>query len=1021
MPPMLRHPDYTRRRIAQLSDRIKAHIHPNPRSLDELLVAGPIAERIGFEQAMQLDYRPAELGMQLAPPWHTFWFQASVRFPAEWDGRRVDLLWNTHSENTLWIDGRAIQGMNAGENQARPDATLTNRAEGGSTMRFALETACNKNFGVGSGGKKFAHISDFVLDRAEVAAFNPLAWELYYDLHILVSLEADLSQEKGNIDPSFAGELLYELNRFANEIDETDSATWPAAHKILKNLYQNAPAGIVHELSAIGHAHIDTAWLWPLAETTRKCQRSFGTATAYMAEYPEYKFACSQAYQYHTIEHHDPDLFERIKQAHARGQWICVGGTWIEPDCNIPSGESLIRQFLYGQRYFEKHFGRRCREFWNPDVFGYNGQLPQIMRHCDVSRFLTQKLSWNYFNQPHFHTFNWTAVDGTTVLAHFPPADTYNAHADVKQLRFNAHNYKDADRSRHSLMLFGHGDGGGGPTREMLEHLRRAANLQGLPRTRIRSSDEFFDLLESETRDRLNIIGELYFELHRGTYTSQALTKRNNRYGEVVLHNLELLASIAHRTGTYAYPHETLDKLWHTLLLNQFHDILPGSSITQVYKDAKAQFEAFFQTADRLLQDLLANFSSPATGPRPINTIAFCRRELSARPDGTRVTVEADGIGPARIIDNTDPVSLAQTDSGYTLENQNLRAVLDHSGRMTSLIEKASGRESLDGAGNVFELYDDRPTRWDAWDVEPPHLETGRPVAEADSSRIIQEGPESAQVEFSAPVGKASRLTFVVRLESFARRLEVHCRVDWHEDHKFLKVAFPIKVVAMNATYEMQFHAVERPTHANTPFDLAKFEVPGHRWADLSEHGFGVALLTESKYGFSTQGNRLYLSLLRAPKHPDPEADQGMHEFAFALYPHVGGRQQGGVVAEAMRFNHPILWTEGSSPASKPGEPKPQDGASSVFDDPSGRPWFEIDDENLVLDTVKKAEDDDGLILRFYEAHGGRGSATFRTTLPFTTACYCNGLEDEGEPIAFREGELTLPYQPWKIITVKLK
>ncbi|MCC5828867.1 MAG: alpha-mannosidase [Phycisphaeraceae bacterium] len=1000
---MLRHPQYTRKRIAQLADRFAQRIYPQTRPLDSLLVAGPIEQRIGYAEAMKLDYAPANLGMQLGPPWHTFWFKARATVPTEWAGRRVDLLWSTHSENTLWVHGRALQGLNAGEGQARPEATLVHEAEDGAELTFELETACNKNFGVGKQGKgAFASLSPFILDRAQIGVFDSLAWTIHHDLKFLSDLEDSLSEDQGSIDRTFAGELLFEMNRFANEIDEEDAATWPEAHRILQALFQRGNASSVHELSAIGHAHIDTAWLWPLAETTRKCQRSFGTATRYMEEYPEYKFACSQAYQYDTIERHDPDLFARIQAAFKRGQWVPVGGTWIEPDCNIPSGESLIRQFLYGQRYFQKRFGRRCREFWNPDVFGYNGQLPQIMRHCDIARFLTQKLSWNYFNKPHTHTFDWVAVDGSSVLAHFPPADTYNAVVSIRELRFNAANHKDFDRSRHSYMLFGHGDGGGGPTRQMLEYLRRARDLQGLPRTAIRSSDEFFDVLEAETKDRLSVVGELYFELHRGTYTSQGLTKRNNRYGEVMLHDLELLSAVGHRLGLTGYDHAAVDALWHTLLLNQFHDILPGSSIGQVYEDAARQFEAFFAEAEPMRKSAADAVSGKGNRLVPINTVSVCRREVAEHPDGGLVVAESAGMGIGRVVEADDPVIVREDAAAatITLENQVLRAVLDRDGRLVSLIEKFSGRQAMAEPGNIMELYDDRPTAWDAWDVEPPHLETAAPCPPADRCEVVTASSLRAEVAFGRPVGKRSRIDFAVRLDSWSRRLEIHCRADWHESHKFLKVAFPVNVLAMNATYEMQFHAVERPTHYNTSHDLARFEVPGHRWADLSEHGFGVALLTDCKYGYSTRGHRIHISLLRAPAHPDPDADQGEHRFSYAVFPHIGDWRIGGVVAEAVRFNHPMVWGRGG-------------GAPVV--------WFEVNDENLLLDTVKKAEDDDGLVLRFFERHGGRGEARVRVNVPFHQAVFCNGLEDEGEPIP-RDGDLlSIPYQPWKIISIKLK
>ena len=1002
---MLRHHEYTRTRIKQLANRLERKIYPQTQALDELLVAGPVDERIGHDAAMKLDYRPASLGMQLGPDWSTFWFRAKVTVPAAWQGQRVDLLWTTWSENTLWVDGRAVQGLCYDQNVKRPDALLVREAAGGETLEFAVETACNQLFGL-PGDKAFRSLARFVLDQAEIARFDPLAWRLYYDLAVLQQLEDSLSKDQGSPDRTFAGELLFTLNQIANAIDEEDRGTWQAAIDAMAPLYARRNAEAVHELSAIGHAHIDTAWLWPLAETTRKCQRTFATATRYMADYPEYRFSCSQAYQYDTIQKHDPDLYRRIEAAVKAGQWIPVGGTWIEPDCNVPSGEALCRQFLYGQRFFERAFGKRCREFWNPDVFGYNGQLPQIMRQAGITRFLTQKLSWNWFNKPHFHTFTWRGIDGSEVLAHFPPADTYNANCDPAELRKHASNYKDADRSRHAFYLYGHGDGGGGPTLRMLECLRRAKDLQGLPRCTQRSSDEFFELLERDVQSPLTIVGELYFELHRGTYTSQALVKRNNRKSEILMHDLEFLAAVGTRLGRGSYDAATFERLWKIVLLNQFHDILPGSSITLVYNDSAAQFKAFFDEGQPLRKQAAQAMVDATAGgevPVPVNTSGVCRSEVAKSPDGKLVFVEASPYGIGHVIAAPDRVSVAETDDGYVLENAQLRATLGKRGDLVELFDKTAGRHALAPGqpGNVLELYDDQPTNWEAWDVEPPHLETGRPCPAADSSQIAQRDPLRAEVVFARKVGKCSTLSQVVRLDAGAARLEFHTEVDWHESKKMLKAAFPVNVQALTATYEMQFGSVERPTHYNDSIALAKFEVPGHRWADLSEHGYGVALLTDCKYGYSTRDHVMRISLLRSPKSPDPQADMGNHRFAYAIAPHTGRWQDGGVVAQGITFNMPLAW------ASAKAAPKPVS-------------FFSADSPDLIIDTVKKAEDSDAVVVRLYECHGARGRATLRLGLPFTKAVKCNILEDDDQALHVQDNTITLDYTPYQLISLKL-
>jgi len=1004
---LLRHPDYTRTRIRQLAERMKKLIYPHCRPVEQLLVAGPV-DRITCDEAQKLKYRPAKLGEQFGPLWATYWFQARARVPDEWAGQRVDLLWISHSEATLWVDGRSLQGLNheptSFDKATRPDAILLDKARAGQQVAFQIEMACNRVFGA-PGRRMYDRVSDFVLDRCDIALFDQEAWDLYYDYFVLAELEAALAKEDGTTDRPFAGELLYELNRVANEYDAADRATWGKCRRILKQLYARHNATTTHELSAIGHAHIDTAWLWPLAETHRKCTRTFSSQIAYMRDYPEYRFACSQAYQYAVIKRQNPDLYRRIRDAVKRGQWVPVGGTWIEPDCNLPSGESLARQFLHGQRFFQREFGIRCREFWNPDVFGYNGQLPQIMRLAGITRFLTQKLSWNRFNKPHHHTFTWQGIDGSEVLAHFPPADTYNAMADVAELRKHQREYKDHDRSRHGMMLFGYGDGGGGPTKHMLEMLRRVRDLQGLPRTKQRSSDEFFDLLEKDIADRPLIVGELYFEYHRGTYTTQASTKRNNRKNELLLHDVEFLAAAASRLGKHRYPAAELDRLWKLLLLNQFHDILPGSSITLVYEDAEKQHAEIRASGEMLRQSAAADLLGGGKGKdfAPINTIGFDRCEAVGLPGGREAFVLAPSYGVGQIVDAPDKVTLTQTPRGAVLENALLRATVSKDGRLLSLVHKPTRRQTMAAPGNVFELYDDRPTNFDAWDVDPFHLETRK---EATPAKLVEaklsRGKLTATVTFERKLGRASTLVHRITLRAGAQRLEFSCDVDWHEDHTMLKVAFPVNVRAMDATYEMQFGSVQRPTHYNTPYDLARYEVPGHKWADLSEHGFGVALLSESKYGYSTFGNTMRLSLLRSPKSPDPQADRGRHSFAYALFPHGGSWQAAGVVAEAARFNSPLLMV----PVAKA---------------PAARCLAAVDDRNLVLDTIKKAEDDDAMVVRLYEAHGARGTARLSLDFPHKSAAFCNILEEEQGPARIRGGAIEIPYGPYQIISLKIR
>ena len=969
-----RYHEPVRRRLAQMSARLLALAHPEAVAPDRLLVSER-TERIGWHPAQALTYRDVEVGEAFGPQWATYWFRIEGTIPLQWAGETVELAWDSGSEATLWREGEPLQGLNAGATARRTEARLTGAAAGGDHVAVSVEMACNSWMGADDPVR---------LARCELVRFDPAAWETAWDFEALRQLEAE-----PDLEPAWAGLLLAELNRFCAAWDRGEHAT--TARGILAGLLAHGNAGRVHRMTAVGHAHLDTAWLWPLAESRRKVIRSFANQLVLMDRYPEHRFAASSAQHYAWLEEDAPDLFARVRERVHEGRWEVVGGAWVEPDCNLPSGESLVRQLLYGQRAYEAWFGRRCREYWSPDTFGHNGQLPQILRGAGIDRFLTQKLSWNQFTSPPHHSFRWEGIDGSAVLAHFPPADTYNAQVTIGELRAAAARYRDHDRSASSLLVFGHGDGGGGPAPEMLELARRARDLQGVPRVEVGTSDAFFSRLAGELEAPPSLVGELYFEYHRGTYTSQARTKRGNRTGERLLHEAEAAAALAGRLRGAEYPANELRALWRTLLLNQFHDILPGSSIRAVYEDAERDHAALAAGAARVRDAAVAALGEPGAEPAPLNLAPFARRDVSEDPSGRLVMAEAPAYGFGAPVEPDDAVGA----DGLVLENGHLRAELDATGRLLSVVDRLSGREALAAPGNVLELSADRPSQWDAWELEPFYADTRRPCAGAHRHEVLAAGPLRAEIAFEHRIGEGSTLRQVVRLDAGARRLEFRTTIEWAERHALLQVAFPLLVRATTATYEMQFGVASRPTHVNTAADLAQFEVPGHRFADLSEHGFGVALLTDSTYGFSARGSELRLSLLRGPTEPDPEADLGRHELAYAVFPHAGGWQAGGVVAEARRFNEPLLWARAGGP---PGAAAEADG--------------------LVLDTIKRAEDSDALVLRLYEPYGARGTARLHLSFPFATARRATLLEDPGEPLTLADQTIEIPYRPFEIVTV---
>jgi len=1007
-----RYAGYTRSRLEQFARRLKRSVYPEKASVEAITVAGP-TDRIGHAAAQSLDYRPVALGQTLGPLWATYWFRVTAQVPQGWAGARVDLYWDSRSEALLRIDGVTIQGLNID----RHAATLVDQAAGGETITFDIEVACNRMFGAAhdwSGGGP----DPYRLAACELRRFDPEAWALFHDFDVLRQLEADREPPqtprsvggvapkivRPALDTTWAGRLLHDLNRVCNILDPDDRSTWAEGRAILDALLAVRNGGVVHELSAIGHAHIDTAWLWPIEETWRKCQRSFSNVLDLMDRYPEFKFACSQACQYDVIERLDPGLFARILEKAAAGQWIPIGGSWVEPDCNLPSGEAMTRQFLYGQAYFERTFGARCTVFWNPDVFGYAGQLPQLMREAGMTRFLTQKLSWNKFTSPPHHSFHWRGLDGSSVLTHFPPADAYNAVATVEEIRYHASNYKDADRTAHALYLFGHGDGGGGPNADMVETLRRTGDLLGVPRCTTRSPDDFFELLERDGDDLAAIEGELYFEYHRGTYTSQAEVKRLNRLCEGRLQTLDYLATASGLAGLPAPSRQEVERLWRVLLVNQFHDILPGSSIHEVYERSIPEMAALAEEVDGLCRDLLDALSTPGAAPRPLNPVGFARTEVVAAPDGSLCAIAAEPFAAGRVVAPDKTVSAqASADGTVTLTNGRLTAVLTPDGGVSSLIHHASGREALSDPGNRIVLFDDQPIEFEAWDIDPFALETAREAQPASGGEIVSSGPLRAEVRFERPLSKASRMTQTVRLDAGSDRLEFHTVIDWRDRRTLVKAVFPINARAMEASYETLFGAVQRPTHANTDADLAQYEVPAHRWADLSEPGFGVSMLSDARYGFSTFGDKLAISLVRGTLSPDRTADIGEHRFAYALYPHAGSWTEANTTGVAACFNRPVMWTAG---APSPVLEQPLAASSAA---------------NVVIDTVKPAEDGDGWLVRLYEATGARCEARLTFGVDVAEACLSNTLEDRLEALNLNDGGVTLSLRGFQIATIRLR
>ncbi|CAJ0832316.1 13763_t:CDS:10 [Entrophospora sp. SA101] len=886
----------------------------------------PDLKRVTFEEAKNAHYKPSKLGESFGPSWSTHWFRVNVQIPNNWVNEEVQLLWNANNEGMVWtIDGLPLQGLTGGGgDDRRVEYVLTKNSKGGDKFEFYIEMACNGMFGnADNGGINPPNPNRyFKLETLELVVRNEEAWNLFYDFQIIRGVVKDLPANSVR-----SAQALTTANSIINKFQLGNDESIKECRKIAKKFFENKNGSSQHNLIAVGHCHIDTAWLWPFDETKRKVARSWSTQIGLMDQYPDYKFVCSQAQQYEWLKDYYPNLFERVKEKATNGQFLPIGGTWVEMDCNIPSGESFCRQFLYGQRFFEKTFGKKCKVFWLPDTFGYSAQLPQIIQSSGMKYFFTQKLSWNNINKFPNTTFHWIGLDGSKVLTHMCPSETYVAQCTVGELVKSVNNHNDKEYSNESLLVFGNGDGGGGPLSSMIERLNRLKDIDGLPKVEMGSADEFYERLEKNSKELMSWKGELYFELHRGTYTSHGYAKKYNRKCELLLRDVELLSTISY----YTEPKDNK---------NQFHDVLPGSSIEMVYDDAYKFYEEVEKVGNELLKEVVDDVlkvssvtDSTEKGLLVFNTLSWPRAEIVKIPAcnglGALQQHSKDKESGYVLEIKINPVKVFEVnDEFYCLENEFLSVKIDKHGRITSLVDRE------------FE-YGILPIFWDAWDA-------GLGVVQ-----IHEEGPFYASLLLKTNLTRTSSLEQVISLSAVSRRLDFETKVDWNENRQFLKVEFPFDINSDYATYETQFGFIQRPTHYNTSWDYAKFEVCGHKFADLSEYGYGVALMNDCKYGYSTHDNVMRLSLLRSPK-------------------------------ETIRKHE-------------------------------SKSYFSIENApNVILDTVKRAEDSNEIVLRLYEAYGGHAKAKLKSL------CLTNILEEKQEAIDYnvKDGSI-IKFKPFQIITLK--
>jgi alpha-mannosidase len=956
--------------------------------------------------------------------------------------RLGDSGWFSHPETTVTIDGRVV----ASSDRHHQEVPLPPGAADGLSHQLLL-TGWTGTIGAMAGDAA----ARLTLGPSALVEIDPATREF-------VALARTALQAAAYLDDLVPaqGRLLNALDAAFLRLDLREPYgdrfydSVPPALELLRRRVAEAGPALDLEIISAGHAHIDVAWLWPLAQTRRKAARTFRTALQLMDAFPAFHFTQSQPQLYEFVRRDDPALFGAVRARVAAGRWEAIGGMWVEPDCNATGPESLARQLLLGRTFFRTHFGPQSDSpvFWGPDVFGFPWSLPQLLKQAGLDYFFTIKLAWNKNNPPPHDSFWWQGLDGSRVLAHFSttPAPPFEGEPDMRNTAtYNADlsavaalgawaKLKQKDDQRTLLMVYGYGDGGGGPTREMSENARELRAFPGLPRVRQGKASDFFRRLEAESGPRLPTWnGELYLEIHRGTYTTQGRTKRDNRKAEFLLHDAEFLAAWAARLDPgWRYPGETFRRAWQTVCLNQFHDILPGSSIGPVYAESRAQYAAVREEAGSVRETALAAVAAQAGGDLVVtNPSGFERADLAFWPEAP----EGAGAAAAGAFEGAQTQAVegglllgglrlppfsaiglkgartagagATGDAGLRaapglLENAFLRVELNAAGDIVRITDKTAGRQVLPpGAiANQWQAFEDRPLLWDAWDIDIFYEEKMWLAEPADAARVVEMGPLRAAIEIRRRI-LGSAYVQRISLAHNSPVLTFDTRVDWRERHTLLKAAFPVAVLAPSATYEIQWGSIQRPTHRNTSWDWARFEAPAQKWVDLSEGDYGVALLNDCKYGHDIRDNVIRISLLRSPVEPDPEADQGEHRFVYALYPH-GPMQPHEIAARAWELNDPLIVRPGPG-----GEPR---GLPSLLRGP----------ENVIVETIKAAEDGDGIIVRLFECDRRRGRAVLEAGFEVREAWITNLLEENLERVPCNGRTVSLELRPFQIVTLRL-
>lgn len=1000
----------------------------------------------GFKTEKQLSLREAEdynrseypVGFAWGKPWEYAWMFAEFTLPKEAAGERIVMDLNPGGESTLFLNGAAFGTRRRDRvdhvHHYIVDQTVTRCAREGESFSLAMEVyagtplpdspmgRCASGPVFPEEGVRMTGEEPAKVEKSTFGIWNEEAYQLWLDITVLLGIYETQGEH------SFVREKVgYALGDMLNRLDMEQllprrREAYREMRESLKPLLEMKNGTFAPSMGVIANSHLDIAWLWPLAETERKTIRTFAQQLRILEEYPETLFLASQCVLYEMCKKQCPELFERIKEAIGRGQWVAEGAMWVEPDTNLSGGEALIRQFLYGKRYFKEEFGVDSRIAWLPDTFGYSAVLPQILAGCDVDGLTTQKIFWTYNDAEAFpyHAFLWKGMDGTTVPCYLHMF--YESAVDVKTLMKRWEERLVQDGSGEFYLPFGYGDGGAGPTRDDMELVRREENLQGVPRLHYETPSE---MLKRRSKEELPVYrGELYFQCHRGTYTTQGAVKRGNRRAEQAMRAYELWAACAFWTKGQTYPSADIEAAWKKVLLNQFHDILPGSSIARVYQEALALYDDIMREAKDGTDTALQSMTGAGDGVTVYHTGSFERRQLVLLDDRFAkgaVTAEGEmvpcmrtneGVLALTALPSMGSVSFFPAEvperkiafayfdgKEFVLYNDVLRARVNENGQLVSVVTLADGKERIGGISNYFHLYRDVPRAFDAWDIDSQTEDREIAMDAACKGEIVLAEGLRASLRVVISFG-ASRLTQTISLDAGACRIDFDTEAEWQERHKLLKVSFDTGIEAAEAANQMQFGHIMRPTHRSNRSARDRFEVCNHGYTAMYDATHGAAVLNDCKYGVSMKDSEIFLSLLRGAVNPDPEADRGSHRFRYAFYVWDGAFDTSGIVAEAAALNAPLQVMEGT-------------GAKTSF--------FSVDEPNCVIETVKLAEDGSGdLIMRLYESMNGARTAVLTCAFPFHKAWICNMLEEHKEVLKIENNRVELEFKPFEILTLRL-